>query len=235
MVMVVTGSALPVVAVSGLAFEAGIAAGEGVICVCGVGSAALATQLAQAATQGCSGIISFGTAGGLAPDLVPGDYVLAETIIDHEQRWDCDAAWAAALHTLLPDARRGALIGVNQPVSSDVAKQRMWRESGALAVDMESHWAAQVAHRLGVPFAACRVIADPAERSLPASALAGLRPDGRTAILPVLRAVAARPGELPALLRLGRDVQTARNSLKRIRTRVGAQFAKYQTDQAVSR
>jgi hopanoid-associated phosphorylase len=218
-------STLPLLSLSGLDFEARIAASEGVIAVCGVGSAALAERLAQIAAQGCSGIISFGTAGGLAPTLAPGDCVLAETVIGDAQRWISDAAWLSALHALLPDAQRGAIAGVAQPVTSVAAKQQLWKERDALVVDMESHWGAEVAQRYGVPFAACRVVVDPAQRSLPASATVGLQADGSTAILPILRALAAHPGELPALLKLARDAGAARASLKRIRSKVGARFA----------
>jgi hopanoid-associated phosphorylase len=221
-----TGSALPVIVLSGLAFEAKIAAGEGIISLCGVGSGALHERLIDLAERGCSGIISFGTAGGLAPTLKPGDCVLAEAVVDGFQRWNSDAAWLNALHGALPDAWCGVLYGVSQPVASSAAKQRLWEESGALAVDMESHWAAQVAQRYGVPFAACRVIIDPAQRSLPLSATAGLQPDGRTAILPILRVLAAHPGELTALLTLACDARVARNSLKQVRQSVGSYFAK---------
>jgi hopanoid-associated phosphorylase len=217
---------LPVLVISGLGFEAKIAAGEGIVSVCGIGSASLALQLVSLAAQGCSGILSFGTAGGLAPTLVPGDCVLADTIVDGARCWNSDAAWLDALHALLPDAQRGTLAGVAQPLSSSAAKKHLWKESGALAVDMESHWAVQVAQRYNVPFAACRVIVDPAQRSLPSSATAGLQPDGRTAILPVLRALAAHPGELAALLKLALDARVARNSLKRIRASLGVRFAK---------
>ena len=217
---------LPLLALSGLDFEARIAAGDGVIAVCGVGSAALAEQLEQIAARGCSGIISFGTAGGLAPTLVPGDCVLADTVIGNpQQRWATDAKWLSALHARLPHAHLGAIAGVGVPITSVAAKQELWKGSTALAVDMESHWAAQVAQRHGVPFAVCRVVVDPAQRSLPSSATVGLQADGSTAILPILRALAAHPGELPALLKLARDAGAARASLKRIRAELGLRFA----------
>jgi len=216
---------LPVLALSGLDFEARIAAGTGVVAVCGLGSAALAERLAQVVARGCSGIISFGTAGGLAPQLRPGDCVLAQEVVGPAHRWHSDAVWLAALQALLPQARCGAIAGAAQPVSSVAAKQRLWQDTGALVVDMESYWAAEVAQRYGVPFAACRVVVDPAQRSLPPSATVGLRDDGTTALGPILRALAAHPGELPALLGLARDAGAARASMKQIRARLGAYFA----------
>ena len=62
-----------VIALVGLAFEARIAAGPGVLVVCRGRETADLLRLAIGA--GCRSIISFGVAGGLAPDLLPGDCV----------------------------------------------------------------------------------------------------------------------------------------------------------------
>jgi hopanoid-associated phosphorylase len=242
----VTTAGKPLIILSGLAFEARIAAGtretqkpsppnaqsvSDTIIVCGLGSSVLAQRLSQAAAQGCCGILSFGTAAGLAPMLQPGDCVLAETIIGHTetdsgiQRWHTDPAWLAALHAALPHARRGIIAGLTEPIRSAAAKQNLYQTSAALAADMESHWGARIAQQYGVPFAACRVIVDSAQRSLPLSATAGLQPDGRTALLPILRALAAHPAELFALLALARDARAAQISLKKIRAQVGKHFA----------
>jgi hopanoid-associated phosphorylase len=217
-------STLPLLVFSGLDFEARIAAGKGVVTICGTGSVAW-DRLEYEAAQGCCGILSFGTAGGLAPALTPGDCVLAEIITHDQQSWNVDPAWLNALHAMLPEARRGMIIGVDNPVSSSESKQLLWRESSALAVDMESHKAAQAAQRHGVPFAVCRIIVDPAQRALPTSATVGLRPDGSIAILPILRALAMHPGELVSLCGLAREARLARKTLVRIRTRLDTRFA----------
>ena len=52
---------------------------------------------------------------------------------------------------------------------------RLHQQTGAIAVDMESHVVADAAARHGVPVAAIRVVIDPAERTIPRSALAGTR------------------------------------------------------------
>jgi hypothetical protein len=39
-------------------------------------------------------------------------------------------------------------------------REALHRDTGAVAVDMESYWLSQEAHRLGVPFVALRVISD---------------------------------------------------------------------------
>ena len=65
-----------VVAVTCLALEAGIARGPGVSVLCNQGSG-LRAALRAAIDRGASGIISFGIAGGLAPHLAAGDWVVA--------------------------------------------------------------------------------------------------------------------------------------------------------------
>ena len=67
-----------------MAFEARIAAGLGVPVVCGGDGQNLAASLARAMAAGCGGLISFGVAGGLAPDLKPGTCVIGSAILDDE-------------------------------------------------------------------------------------------------------------------------------------------------------
>jgi hopanoid-associated phosphorylase len=221
----------PVIVVCGMAFEAQLAQGPGVVTLCGLGSERLAARLEALLAQGAAagqryrGIISFGTAGGLDRALPPGACVVASEIVTADQRLAVDPRWMSALFACLPQAIQGPLAGVNQPLTDADGKARLWRSSGAHAVDMESHRAALIAQRHGLPFAACRVVVDPAHRSLPSSATVGLRDDGSTAIVPILRALAAHPGQLSALLQLARDAGAAKRTLREVKIRTGAAFA----------
>ena len=67
---------------------------------------------------------------------------------------------------------RGGLAGVEEVVVAQACKAALRSETGAAAVDMESHIAAAYAAEAGLPFAALRVISDPASRALPALARA---------------------------------------------------------------
>jgi hopanoid-associated phosphorylase len=220
--------AYPVIAVCGLAFEAAIAAGPGVVTLCGLGSERLAARLEDLIVhevRQCRGIISFGTAGGLDPALPPGACVIADEIAIHAERFPVDASWLRSLRACLPEATQGTLAGVNQPMHDAAEKARLWQSSGAYAVDMESHRAALIAQRHRVPFAACRVVLDPAHRTLPAAATAGLRDDGTMALMQILRALATRPGQLSALIRLASDAATAKRALRAVRSHMGVAFA----------
>ena len=63
--------------------------------------------------------------------------------------------------------------------------------------------------------AAMRVITDPAERALPASAVAAMRPNGTTNIGAMMRALLMRPREIPALFQTAFDALAARATLVR--------------------
>lgn len=210
---------LPVIAVTGMAFEARIARGHGVEAVFAARADRLERALADATARGCAGIVSFGTAGGLAPDLAPGALVIADAIDGPFGRVTTDPGWSARLVAALHDTpvwarvTRGTMAAVGAPVVSEQEKTSLHRMKGALAVDMESHIAAAFAASRGVPFAVCRAIVDPAWRTLPRAATAGLRDDGSTAILPILRELLKQPSQLGPLLQVAGDARAARTTL----------------------
>ncbi|RKP46566.1 phosphorylase [Pararobbsia silviterrae] len=228
-----------IIVVTGLAFEARIAAGDGVRVICQQ-NATLADVLVPAIAEGCEGVVSFGTAGGLDARLRPGDWVVARDVIAGPRRFEADARWSAALRAALSgatpeatrDARQGAaqgamygdIAGVPEPVVTASDKAALHRATHAIAADMESQVVARLATAREIPFVCCRVVIDPAERSLPDAALAGMRPDGSTDVGAVIRSLLRRPMQLGALLRVARDAAHAQKALARGRKAVGARF-----------
>jgi hypothetical protein len=86
---------------------------------------------------------------------------------------------------------------------------------------MESHVAAAFAAAHGLPFAAIRVVCDPADRAIPAFAASALKPDGEPDIAAVLLAVLREPRQIGPLVHLARDSGRAFAALKRCRTLLG--------------
>ncbi|TMJ04050.1 MAG: phosphorylase [Alphaproteobacteria bacterium] len=201
------------IVVVGMAFEARIAAGLGVRVICGGDGRNLASTLSRAMAAGCGGLISFGVAGGLVPELKPGTCIIGSSILDDDEERPTDARWAQRLMRILPDAVRGPIAGVREPIAHATAKSALHRETGAIAVDMESHVVARVASEHDVPFAAIRVVVDPVERTIPRSALAGTRPDGTIDPLAVVRSLARYPRDLAGLIRMSLDARAARATL----------------------
>jgi hopanoid-associated phosphorylase len=211
-----------VVALVGLAFEARIAAGPGVLVICRGPDIAEALRLAFEA--GCRSIISFGVAGGLAPDLRPGDWIVASQVLDAQTARPTHMVWSRNLLETIPEVRYGPVIGVPAPVADPQAKQDLHARTGAIAVDMESHIVAEFAARHGMSFAVARVIVDPAHRRVPDAALIGLRPGGGTNLAAILREVLAKPAQVFPLLRIAGDAYAARSALLRLRRLLGPGF-----------
>jgi hopanoid-associated phosphorylase len=211
----------PVIAVTGLSFEARIAAGDGVTVVCSGDRQRLFASLSEAAARGCSGIISFGTAGGLGLEATVGRWVVAPGVVANRRRFPTDVLWSQKLRQKLSHAIQGDIAGVDAPVPDPLAKQMLRERTGAAAVDMESHIAAGVAAACDLPFAVCRVIIDPAHRALPPAALVGQRRDGTLDIIGVLASVVRSPRQVPALMRIAVDARAARAALLRGRRLFG--------------
>ena len=217
-------SAGVVIALVGLAFEARIAAGPDVLVISRGGECRAAELLPLAVRNGCRSIISFGVAGGLAPDLLPGDCVVASSIIDYPTLRPTDPLWSAKLLAMIPEARHGPIVGVNSVVSDPADKQKLHELTGAVAVDMESHLVAWLAASHGLSFASVRVVIDPADRAVPPAALLAMAPGGGTDVSSMLWEILARPSQLAALMRIAADAYVARTALIRLRRAVGPDF-----------
>lgn len=216
---------LPVLIVTGLKQEARIAAGPGLTVIC---SSSNPVQLREMMTSfdpaSIRGIVSFGIAGGLNPALRSGDIVIASEIVAAEKRWATASAFTEMLISLPVKGRRsvvnGVLAGVEEVVLGQVGKAALRSTTGADAVDMESHIAARYAENHGLPFAALRVISDPAHRALPQLAANALKPNGNVDVWKVVRGIARQPSEIRALVHSGRDFNRALRGLKSYRNRL---------------
>ncbi len=206
-----------VIAATGLLAETRIAARSAhVRTVAGGGCATrLAALIERAIAEGGRAIASFGIAGGLNDDLKPGACLIGTEVIHSGMLYRADADWTARLTRELRPAVPYRIAGVDQALPTPAEKRALNAATGAVAVDMESHIAADVATRHGLPFAVIRVIADPATRTLPPAALAGMRSDGTTDIGACLRSLVHNPAQAPALVGVAIDAGRAMRQLLR--------------------
>ncbi|HEX2580780.1 MAG TPA: nucleoside phosphorylase [Dongiaceae bacterium] len=169
--------------------------------------------------RGATRLVSFGIAGGLDPRLRTGDVVvstLVRTVLGAALR-SSETAPPLPLNPRV-HITVGPVLGADRPLRSLADKQHAFRDSGALAVDMES----DIVARSGLPFLVIRAIADDAGMALPSAVLAGLDETGRARAWPVLAALACRPSESMAVLRAALASRAALISLFRCRALLGA-------------
>jgi len=161
-------------------------------------------------------VISAGVCGALAPTLEQGDLVVPEAVLDAR-----GACWATATLAGLP--RRGTLLWTDAIASDAATKSRLWLETGALAIDMESGTIMNWAQAHGVPAAVVRGVSDTAREAVPSDLAGVIGQDGRTRPLLVVHAALARPSSLRDAMTLRRGMQAAVASVSRALTVLASQ------------
>ena len=93
---------LPVLAVSGFAYEARLTTGAGITTILAGGDAARLRAILGARMQpNFRAVISFGVAGGLDPRLSPGDVVVAAGVVAPDRRYEVSQGLACELASRL--------------------------------------------------------------------------------------------------------------------------------------
>jgi adenosylhomocysteine nucleosidase len=199
--------------------EARLAAGDDVSVIASGGNRSILEEaLARVGNANVGAVLSFGIAGGLAPGLRPGAALVARSIIgERGEQFDCDRAWSQRLAAALGGVPLVDMAGVDEAVATPSDKRALHISTRAAVADMESHVAARYAAARNVPFAALRVVADPAERHLPHAALAGIGETGGVTIGPILRSLMRAPNQIPHLVKTAFDANAAFLALLRSR------------------
>jgi hopanoid-associated phosphorylase len=211
-----------ILVVTGATFEADVADDHGITTLCsGAHPLRLRSMLADVDPSRFRAVISFGLAGGLDPELRPGDLIIADQIVAGSNIWKTTPAVSNALRTAASTAHRVSIAGAEATVMDRASKAALRTATGASAVDMESHVAAEFATHNRLPWGVLRAICDPAHRALPAIATAGLKSDGQIDLAATLRSVARNPLQIPALIRTGIDTAIAVAALRRARGLLG--------------
>jgi adenosylhomocysteine nucleosidase len=172
---------------------------------------------ARAATSGGSSLlVSFGLAGGLAPEAASGSVLVPATVVSAEgEPLQADEQLSARLRTLLcseVELIDGDLLTVDRILLSPEDKALARQVYGAAACDMEAAPIARVARQRGASFAVIKVIADSAADRLPNDVEKFVDASGRSLLGPVLAAL-LHPGEWRPFWSLLRSYREARRSM----------------------
>jgi hypothetical protein len=208
------GSATAVLCVSGLKVEANIAQAAGFSVVVRAGDRDHAAVLVAAASK-ADCLVSFGIAGGLAPELRAGTVVVSGEVVSERCHWAIEPFLRRQLSQFARSigAVEGPVLGASSILAAQTEKRRAWATTGALAVDLESEIVARTATALGIPFIVLRSIADTARRDLPPASLVPLTVDGKPDLLKVFSAVLRRPFQIGGMIGLARETAIALSAL----------------------
>jgi adenosylhomocysteine nucleosidase len=213
---------MPVAAITGLAAEARLLHRIGIAAIATGGHRARIEAAAARLLAVDTDFLSFGIAGGLAPGLGPGTLLLPRRVRDEDGTiFLVDETWHARIRAALLAIGltpvEADIVGAPRAVADAAAKAALHRQSGAVAVDLESAILAAAARRAGRPFLVLRAIADPAGQSLPPAAGIALAEEGHPDWGGVLMSVLREPGQIPALVRLAGTTRRALAALRSAR------------------
>lgn len=182
----------------------------------GMGHAAAMSAARSLADAGAHALLSFGLAGGLDPALGPGQVVIPRAVIGRDgAKFTASPEWREGLYAAIAAQRpiaAGELLGSAAAIDTVAGKSEAFRDTGAVAVDMESLAVAQVAAARGLPFVAVRVIVDAASDALPRAVVAASL-EGRVRIGRLIGGLVLAPADLVGLIRLARRYRAAIHSL----------------------
>ena len=199
--------------------------GGAMLAVSGMGPRRAAMASRSLLGEGATALLSWGSAGGLSPDLAPGSLILPRIVIASDQsHYPVDAAW----HARLCDRLKGQVPFHTDPlvesatvVRTPSEKATLFRRTGAVGVDMESAAVASVAREARVPFIAVRAVADAMDTTIPKCTLSTFDEFGRLNLLKLVLGLAEHPIEVFGLLRVGRNYRAAQRTLAAVARLIG--------------
>jgi len=168
------------------------------------------------------GLVSFGFAGGLAPELARGTLIIGTEYVC--EAWsdkgtaanrDLVEQFRAAADAEELPVQQGRLVTSRYIVADPTSKADLRGKSGACAVDMETAGIVEAADEASLPWVAVRAIVDSATDTVPPACLAMLGGDGHVATGRLLRMICRSPQMLWHLVRLAGDTAMARRRLSR--------------------
>lgn len=179
--------------------------------------------------EGCGALLSFGVAGALSPDLSVGDIIIGLGTIDKNgNRLESAENWKSRVYDGLPKSKgavkEGWIYGSDLEIDTRQMKAKLFQQTGALCVDMESHRLAQIATANSIPFLAIRVISDDADRALPSSVIGVIGENGKPIISQLIKGLVRTPNQIPQLIALSKNMEIAISELRRVSSLIGPFF-----------
>ena len=182
----------------------------------------------QLTAEGCRGLLSFGTAGGLTADLKPGAVVIPQSVaVDDGRVYETSEPWRDSVLRGLADAEAidtRTMASTDAVVTTVAAKRALAAQTDAVAVDMESHAGAAAAEEAGVPFLGIRAVADPVGQAIPDWVLGNITEAGDPRYGAILAGLLKNPWDLPTLIGLAGDNGKAITALRRVAGHLGPSF-----------
>lgn len=203
------------------------------LCLSGMGYNNALNAAAALIKQGAGALVSWGVAGGLNEELHSGDLLVAERVLSEQGEFTCHRDWQDKVLVEFSSTSfrvfNTSLYSSEQIAATRGEKRKLFRRTGADAVDMESAAIAELAEKMKLDFIALRVIADEAVATLPPAVIRHTDTLGRPKPIRFALSCLFRPSQLASLLLLARAYKTALHTLNDVATDLKRQHFLYNT------
>ena len=173
-------------------------------------------SLSKSVPGDCTGIISFGLCGGLAPQALIGQAFIYDAVVTPDWVYPCDPAWVKALFTVTRYYERKCWSdGVMNTANTIAQRAAIFAKTGCWVIDDESQAVAQFAKLRNIALGGLRVVSDGAEDNLPPAVINALNPDGTDDLWAVVSSVVSDPAQIPDLVKTAGEYEVSIAELRR--------------------
>jgi hypothetical protein len=173
-------------------------------------------------------VLTCGFAGGLNPDLKPGEVVFEMSNVPLApslsppggERVSARTGEGLVSKLIIAGAKPAKFFCADRITATVAEKKKLREETGADAVEMESGAIHAVCTELGIPCATVRVILDPASEDLPLDFHRLSRPDLSLDYGKLALAILKAPGKINRLLKLQKQTRLAAERLAEVLAKV---------------
>jgi adenosylhomocysteine nucleosidase len=167
-------------------------------------------------------VLTCGFAGGLNPDLKPGEVVFETAFPGSSRRESAQTERGEKMEPthvgcyeelIAAGAKPAKFFCADRIATTAAEKKKLRAETGADAVEMESAAIHAVCRERGIPWATVRVISDTANEDLPLDFNVLAKPDMNLNYGKLALAILKSPGKIGALLKLQRKTRLAAERL----------------------
>ncbi len=190
------------------------------LCVSGVGYQSSLHATKKLIELNVDGLISWGIAGGICKSIHSGDLILAKAVTNQEKSYKTSNKWCRKIenyfHNSLCKILSGDIVSTKKICATSIEKTKLFKETGALAIDMESFAMAEIAETNNLDFIIIRAIADDANLNLPEAVIENIDNFGRLKIVKFIISCLLRPTQINKIILLAKNYRKALKSLKNI-------------------
>ena len=190
------------------------------LCVSGIGYQSSLHAAKELIKLNVNGLISWGVAGGICKSVHSGDLILAKAVTNQEKIYKISNKWHRKIenhfHNSFCKILSGDIVSTKKICATSIEKTKLFKETGALAIDMESFAMAEIAKTNNLDFIIIRSIADDANLNLPEAVIENIDNFGRLKIVKFIISCLLRPTQISKIILLAKNYKKALKSLKKI-------------------